>query len=223
MRHRVEQTTSAQGVYVSTFHSLCVWILRRYAEYAQIQSNFSIFDPKDQQRCMKEAISDCQIDATNFTPARMLDFISRLKNDLEDAEQFEARADDFFSKNAAKVYARYQQLMKKNNALDFDDLLVQTAFLLRDHEEVRLQLRRSFQIFAGGRVSGTPTTPSTRLPKASLWLIRIFVLRVIPTSQFINGEGRILEIFSLLRRIGQVLKLLSWKRTSGRPEYFREG
>ena len=62
---------------------------------------------------MKEAISDCQIDVTNFTPARMLDFISRLKNDLEDAEQFEARADDFFSKNAAKVYTRYQQILKK--------------------------------------------------------------------------------------------------------------
>ncbi len=145
MRIRVEQSTPAQGVYVSTFHSLCVWILRRYAEQAQIQGNFSIFDTKDQKRCMKEAISDCQIDVTNFTPARMLDFISRLKNDLEDAEQFEARADEFFSKNAAKVYTRYQQILKKNNALDFDDLLVQTAFLLRDHEDVRQQLSDRFR------------------------------------------------------------------------------
>ena len=145
MRIRVDQSTPAQGVYVSTFHSLCVWILRRYAEQAQIQANFSIFDTKDQKRCMKEAIADCHIDVTSFTPARMLDCISRLKNDLEDAEQFEARADDYFSKNAAKVYTRYQQLLKKNNALDFDDLLVQTAFLLRDHEEVRQQLSERFR------------------------------------------------------------------------------
>lgn len=145
MRIRVEQSTTAKGVYVSTFHSLCVWILRRYAEKAQIQSNFSILDTRDQKRCMKEAIADCQIDVTNFTPARMLDFISRLKNDLEDAEQFEARADDFFSKNAAKAYTRYQQILKKNNVLDFDDLLVQTAFLLRDHAEVREQLSDRFR------------------------------------------------------------------------------
>jgi DNA helicase-2/ATP-dependent DNA helicase PcrA len=145
MRIRVEQSTPAQGVYVSTFHSLCVWILRRYAQQAQIQQNFSILDVKDQQRAMKEAIGDCQIDITNFTPARMLDYISRLKNDLEGPEQFEARADDFFTKSASKVYTRYQQILKKNNALDFDDLLLQTAFLLRDSEEVRLGLSDRFR------------------------------------------------------------------------------
>ncbi len=145
MRIRVEQSTPAQGVYVSTFHSLCVWILRRYAEQAQLQPNFSILDVKDQQRCMKEAIADCQIDVTNFTPARMLDYISRLKNDLESAEQFEARADDFFSRSAAKAYSRYQQILTKNNALDFDDLLLRTAFLLRDCEDVRLQLSDRFR------------------------------------------------------------------------------
>ncbi|MHC4553584.1 MAG: ATP-dependent helicase, partial [Planctomycetota bacterium] len=133
MRNRVGQQVSVSGVYVSTFHSLCVWILRRFADQAGIQANFSIFDPNDQKRCMKEAIADCNIDASNFTPARMLDFVSRLKNDLEDVDEFEARADDFFGKNAAKVYRRYQQILKKNNAMDFDDLLVYTAFLLRDH------------------------------------------------------------------------------------------
>lgn len=145
MRIRVEQSTPAQGVYVSTFHSLCVWILRRYAEQAQLQPNFSILDVKDQQKCMKEAIADCQIDVTNFTPARMLDYISRLKNDLESAEQFEARADDFFTRSAAKAYSRYQQILTKNNALDFDDLLLRTAFLLRDSQEARQQLSDRFR------------------------------------------------------------------------------
>lgn len=145
MRTRVAEFVPTGGVHISTFHSLCVWILRRYPEAAKLQSNFSIFDVKDQQRCMKEAIKDCQVDITNFTPARMLDYISRLKNDLEYPPQFEERACDFFEKNAAKVYTRYQQILTQNNALDFDDLLVRTAFLLRDCPDVREDLSRRFR------------------------------------------------------------------------------
>ncbi|MBL7214738.1 MAG: UvrD-helicase domain-containing protein [Phycisphaerae bacterium] len=145
MRNRVAVFVPAGGVHISTFHSLCVSILRRYGEAAQIQSNFSIFDVKDQQRCMKEAIKDCQVNVTNFTPARMLDFISRLKNDLECPREFEARAAGFFEKNAARIYAKYQQILKQNNALDFDDLLVRTAFLLRDFPAVREELSARFR------------------------------------------------------------------------------
>lgn len=145
MRQRVQQSVSASGVYISTFHSLCVWILRRYGEQAHVKNNFSIFDTSDQQRCVKEALKECQVDSSSFTPGRMLEYISRLKNDLEDVEEFEARADDFFTKNAARVYKRYQQILKLNNALDFDDLLVRTAFLLRDCPEVRQQLSDRFR------------------------------------------------------------------------------
>jgi len=145
MRQRVQQSVSASGVYISTFHSLCVWILRRYGEQAKIKNNFSIFDTSDQQRCVKEALKDCQVDSSSFTPGRMLEYISRLKNDLEDVEEFEARADDFFTKNAARVYKRYQQILKLNNALDFDDLLVRTAFLLRDCPDVRQQISERFR------------------------------------------------------------------------------
>lgn len=145
MRQRVERTIGTSGVYVSTFHSLCVWILRRFAEDAQIKANFSIFDTGDQQRCMKESLKEVQVDVTSFTPARMLEYISRLKNDLEDVEEFEARADDYFTKNVAKVYRRYQQVLRLNNALDFDDLLVRTAFLLRDHPDVRQWISNRFR------------------------------------------------------------------------------
>lgn len=145
MRLRVAQNAPASGVYVSTFHSLCVRILREYAEQADIGSNFTIYDVDDQKRCMKEAIAACQADSSNFTPARMLDVVSKLKNDLEDVEAYAARSDDFFGKYAAKIYAKYQALMRQNNALDFDDLLVKTAFLLRDRSDVRQELSRRFQ------------------------------------------------------------------------------
>jgi len=145
MRLRVQQFVPAAGAHISTFHSLCVWILRRYAEYAGIKPNFSIFDVPDQQRCMKEAIKECSVDAANFTPSRMIDYISRLKNDLEDVETFEARAGDYFEKNTAKIYRQYQRILALNNALDFDDLLIRTAMLLRDWPEIRLQLSERFR------------------------------------------------------------------------------
>jgi DNA helicase-2/ATP-dependent DNA helicase PcrA len=145
MRNRVDVFVPVGGVHISTFHSLCVRILRQYADAAQIRANFSIFDEKDQQRCMKEAIKGCQVDMTNFTPARMLDYISRLKNDLDYPEQLAARAGDFFEKNASKIYAAYQQILQQNNALDFDDLLVRTAFLLRDFPDIRAAISNRFR------------------------------------------------------------------------------
>jgi DNA helicase-2/ATP-dependent DNA helicase PcrA len=145
MRQRVEAAAPLPGAHISTFHSLCVRILRKYADKASILPTFSIYDEKDQARCMKEAIKTAQVDTTNFTPARMLDVLSRFKNDLEDVDSVNARADDYFMKVAARVYSAYQTILSSNNALDFDDLLVKTAFLLRDASDVRLELSNRFQ------------------------------------------------------------------------------
>ncbi len=145
MRQRVLSSGVPAGCQVSTFHSLCVRILRRYGRSGGIEPSFSIYDESDQIRCMKEAAADCQVSASNFTPARLLHFVSRLKNDLEDEETFAARADDFFGKTAAKCYIRYQQILRRNQALDFDDLLVRTAFLLRDFPDIREELSNRFR------------------------------------------------------------------------------
>jgi DNA helicase-2/ATP-dependent DNA helicase PcrA len=144
MRNRAGAAGLA-GAFISTFHSLCVWVLRRYAQQAGIGSNFSIYDSNDQLRCMKEAVSVSQVDSTNFSPSRMLELVSRLKNNLEDAEAFKDSAIDYFSKTAAKVYCAYQKNLSKNNALDFDDLLVKTALLLQNHEDVRSELSGRFR------------------------------------------------------------------------------
>jgi DNA helicase-2/ATP-dependent DNA helicase PcrA len=144
MRNRANVSGSS-GAFISTFHSLCVWILRRYAQQAGIKPNFSIYDAGDQLRCMKETVAQCQADSTNFSPSRMLEFVSRLKNNLEDAESFKADAQDYFGKTAAKIYSAYQQILAKNNALDFDDLLVKTAMLLQNHPEVQSELSHRFR------------------------------------------------------------------------------
>jgi DNA helicase-2/ATP-dependent DNA helicase PcrA len=145
MRMRVIDMGIPTGTQVSTFHSLCVRILRRYGERVGIHSSFSIYDDSDQTRCMKESLKIHNIESSNFTPGRMLEAVSLLKNKLETPEEFEGHADDFFSKILAKAYKSYQQLLTNNNAVDFDDLLMKVAILLRDFSDVRSELGNRFK------------------------------------------------------------------------------
>jgi DNA helicase II / ATP-dependent DNA helicase PcrA len=144
MRQRALDLGPCGGANLSTFHSLCVRILRRYAEQASIKSNFSIYDDSEQSNCIKQAVKDCGLDAANFSPARMLDAISKLKNRLVDAESFKSEANDFFSTRLADVYQSYQNILSERNGLDFDDLLMKTAFLLRDGPDVCRELGERF-------------------------------------------------------------------------------
>jgi len=145
MRQRAFALGASAGAHISTFHSLCVRILRQYADKAGILPNFSIYDESDQSRCIKQAIKDCRLDTANFSPARMLDAISTLKNKLIDAESFKSGADDFFSIKLAEIYLSYQNILSELNGLDFDDLLMKTAFLLRDYPDVCRELGDRFK------------------------------------------------------------------------------
>jgi DNA helicase II / ATP-dependent DNA helicase PcrA len=145
MRQRAFRFAASAGAHISTFHSLCVRILRRYSEVAGITPNFSIYDDSDQSKCVKQAIVDCNLNTTDFSPARTLDAISTLKNKLIDADAFEKQADDFFSKTLSKIYSRYQQILKELNAVDFDDLLMKAAFLLENNPAVREDLGHRYK------------------------------------------------------------------------------
>ena len=145
MRQRAIALGASGGAHISTFHSLCVRILRQYASQAGVKSNFSIYDAADQARCVRHAVKECNIDSGNFPPARMLDAISSLKNRLIDVESLKAEADNFFTKNLVRVYEHYQNILTENNALDFDDLLMKTAFLLEAHADVRSELGNRFK------------------------------------------------------------------------------
>jgi DNA helicase-2/ATP-dependent DNA helicase PcrA len=145
MRQRAVSLGASGGAYISTFHSLCVRILRRYASVAGVNPNFSIYDDSDQSKCVKQSIADCGFDSANFPPARMLDAISTLKNKLIDADSYQKQAYDFFSKALSKIYSRYQKILNELSALDFDDLLTNTAFLLEGHAEVCTELGNRFK------------------------------------------------------------------------------
>ncbi|MHC4638151.1 MAG: ATP-dependent helicase, partial [Planctomycetota bacterium] len=145
MRQRAASLGASSGAHISTFHSLCVRILRKYAEQVSIKSNFSIYDASDQARCIKQAVKECQLDASQFSPARMLDAVSTLKNKLLDPTTFRDEADDFFSSILARVYEKYQQILTDANALDFDDLLMKTAVMLRDCRDICDKLGQRFR------------------------------------------------------------------------------
>lgn len=145
MRSRAFDLGASAGAHISTFHSLCVRILRRYAQRADIKPNFSIYSESEQKTTMKQAIKDCLLETSNFSPARMREAVSTLKNKLIDTDRFREMADDFFSTSLSKIYLRYQQILSENNALDFDDLLLQTAFLLERNTDVCDELSNRFR------------------------------------------------------------------------------
>ncbi len=145
MRQRAGTLGASADAHISTFHSLCVRILRQYAPKAGIHPNFSVYDDADQKKCIKQAVKNCELDTTNFPPARMLEAVSTLKNNLIDVDSFKTQADDFFSKTLAKVYASYQTILTEANALDFDDLLFKTAFMLHNCPDVCAELGNRFK------------------------------------------------------------------------------
>jgi DNA helicase-2/ATP-dependent DNA helicase PcrA len=130
---------------ICTFHSLCLRILKHYATRVGLPGNFSIYDSSDQNKLIKEATQGLDLSTNNFPPATVHATISNAKNQLVGPEGFAQAAGDFHQRTVARVYTKYQQLLKQNNALDFDDLLMYTAHAFRDHPDVLKELQERFQ------------------------------------------------------------------------------
>ena len=148
MRERVGTLVTerqARALTVSTFHALCARLMREFADRAGIKPDFTIYDADDQKRAIKQAMKELDINKQNFTPDALKSAISNAKNELIDHETYAGQSADFFQRICTKVYTRYQQILKTNNALDFDDLLMETAFLLRRDSETRQTLQERFQ------------------------------------------------------------------------------
>lgn len=147
MRDRVAQLLTerqARAVTISTFHALCARLLREYSERVALPMGYSIYDAADQRRVMRQVLKDLDVSTSNFTPDTLLSSISNAKNELTDADDYARQASDFYQKIVARVYTRYEQTLRKNSAVDFDDLLFLTARLLRHDEAVQADLQRRF-------------------------------------------------------------------------------
>ncbi|GGO53593.1 ATP-dependent DNA helicase [Streptomyces lasiicapitis] len=147
MKERVEHLVGprAGAMWVSTFHSACVRILRREYKKLGFTSSFSIYDAADSKRLMALVCRDLDLDPKKFPPKSFSAKISNLKNELIDEEDFAAQAADGFEKTLAQAYAMYQSRLREANALDFDDLIMTTVHLLRAFPDVAEHYRRRFR------------------------------------------------------------------------------
>ena len=139
MRERIDDMVGygSENIWVSTFHSTCVRILRRFIDHIGFGTNFTIYDTEDQKTIMKDICKRLEIDTKMYKEKSLLAAISSAKDELISPEAYALRAQgDFRKMKEAAVYREYQQVLRKNNALDFDDLIVKTVELFQSDMEV---------------------------------------------------------------------------------------
>ena len=148
MRQRVDDLVGfgSESIWVSTFHSACVRILRRYIDRLGYDNRFTIYDTDDQKTLMKEVCRKVNLDTKRFKERMLLSVISSAKNEMIMPEEFELNAGgDFAQQQIAKAYREYDAQLRANNALDFDDLLVKTVQLLDTQPDVRESYQERFR------------------------------------------------------------------------------
>src|SRR3954463_15788408 len=147
MRERVEELVGrrARIMWVSTFHSACVRILRKEIDRFGYKSSFSIYDAADSKRLMTLVCRDLDLDPKRYQPRAVLNWVSNQKNELIDHEDAAKDAKNHLEETYAEAYALYQQRLRDANALDFDDLIMTTVHLLQAFPEVRETYRRRFR------------------------------------------------------------------------------
>ena len=148
MRERVDKLIGAEAahVWVSTFHSLCVRILRRHIDLLGYDTDFTIYDTDDQKNVIKAVCKRLNIDTKTYKEKELIREISSAKNELIDVSGYELSAIGDRNRCVyASVYREYQETLRKNNALDFDDLLVKTVELFRAKQEVLNIYQERFQ------------------------------------------------------------------------------
>jgi DNA helicase-2/ATP-dependent DNA helicase PcrA len=147
MRERIGKLMggAAEEIWISTFHSMCVRILRRDIDRIGFNRNFTILDTTDQQSVVKGILKDKNIDPKKFDPRAILGSISSAKNELVDPEEYAKLTGGYFEQVVSDVYTEYQKRLRKNQALDFDDLIMLTIQLFRRVPEVLEYYQRKFQ------------------------------------------------------------------------------
>ena len=147
MRERIQRLMggAADEVWISTFHSMCVRILRRDIDRIGFNRNFTILDTTDQLSVIKSILKDKNIDPKMYDPRALLGSISSAKNELISTEEYAKTAGDYFSLMVSDVYTEFQKRLRKNQALDFDDLIMMTIQLFQRVPEVLEFYQRKFQ------------------------------------------------------------------------------
>ena len=145
MRRRLMSLTSAEDLWIGTFHRFCAQQLRKYADHVGLASNYTIYDMNDSKRALKRAIEATGIDATHTPFDSLVHAISHTKSQLITADQYRPAPGSAVGPVLKKVYPAYQQQLLRANAVDFDDLLLHVAVMLRDSNELRAMLDQRYR------------------------------------------------------------------------------
>ena len=131
MQERMRALSIPDGLTVCTFHAFCVKLLHQYHERAGVSRNFTIFDRDDRRKLIKQAVEACNLSSSNWSPAAVDQEIGRAKNVMLTVEDYSREAVDWHARTIARIYVEYESLLRKMDGLDFDDLLMRAALLLR--------------------------------------------------------------------------------------------
>ncbi len=154
MRERIERllAEAGEGVFqgsarphMGTFHTLCARILRKEISVLGYDQNFQIFDDQDQQALIKQVMKRLEVDSDQIRPRSLMEAISRAKNGFLDAEAYRLQIGSYFEEIVANVYTEYQRELKRNNALDFDDLIHLTVKIFQENETVLTHYQNLFR------------------------------------------------------------------------------
>ena len=145
MRLRLQRLAPQQPVWIGTFHRFCARLLRQYGAHVGLAENYSIYDADDAKKTLKQVLDDERIDLVSTTPDAIAAAISWAKNNLITAEQYTPRPGSATGSLVGRIYPVYQQRLLENNAVDFDDLLLHVATLLRESPELRADLDERWQ------------------------------------------------------------------------------
>ncbi|MEQ8674597.1 MAG: 3'-5' exonuclease [Aggregatilineales bacterium] len=145
MRARAERLLGnpLRGLHLGTFHSICARLLRREGDHTPYGSEYVIYDTDDQLAVIQQAMNELNVDPKKFRPRGLLGAISTAKNELVVPSQFQSS--DYFGEIVSRVYPRYQSILLDNNAMDFDDLMMQMTLLLRENEAIHEKYQHLFQ------------------------------------------------------------------------------
>ncbi len=144
MRHRIERMAPKHYVWIGTFHKFCASMLRRYAPYVGLEQNFTIYDADDSKRALKAVLQEGML-PKGIDVSRVASAISHAKNELMVPESYQAHPGSLLGKVVEEVYPKYRDYLLQANAMDFDDLLLRMAMLLRENPEIRKTLDHRFR------------------------------------------------------------------------------
>jgi DNA helicase-2/ATP-dependent DNA helicase PcrA len=206
MRERLNRLVGADktgDLMLGTFHSICARILRREAHHASLDRSFTIYDADDQTNVVKAALQELNLDEKKYKPSSIHAAISTAKNELITPEAY--KPDSYFNEIAGRVYVRYNAILRANNALDFDDLLMETVLLLQRNASVREKMQERYLHVLVDEFQDTNIAQYTLIKLITASIATCFVW-AIPIKAFTSFAAQIIAMCFACARISRTCR-----------------